>query len=397
MNKILFVDDDPNLLRGLRRGLRPLSKEWEMFFVGSGKEALEFFANTPVDIVISDYRMPEMSGFELLTRIRRDYPQTVRIILTGQPDMETYAETISVCHYFLWKPIELEALKPLLQRIKTLDSVLNDENLKRKLCGLTTLPTLPEAYLQLTRSLSDPDSDARAIGRIVKSDMSLMMQLLKLVNSAGFGLVRKIDTLEEAIQYLGLNTLRSLVLSQKVFSMTTPEENSEFGLPNLWKHSLCVSRLAEALKKTDSSSAVHDKLPLAYASIGGLLHDIGKLVLAHCLPQEYRQVHKLVAEQQMSYCQAERQVIGADHAAIGGYLATLWGLPSPVVEAICLHDKEQFVDLDGHMNVADAVWHANQICQGNFNHSADQWQMLQQNRQLSGLLEECEKEAGHGG
>ena len=389
MNKILFVDDDPNLLRGLRRGLRPLNKEWEMFFVGSGAEALEFLLDTQVNIVVSDYRMPEMNGFELFSRIRHDYPAIVRVILTGQPDMATYAETISVCHYFLWKPIDLEVLKPLLQRIKILDTILNDGNLKRLLCGLTTLPTLPDAYLRLTQCLNDPEIDTRSIVKIVKEDMSLMMQILKLVNSASFGLVRKINNLDEAIQYLGLNTLRSLVLAHKIFSITTLEENTEFGLQDLWQHSLCVSRLADALKRHDS----HEKTMVAYAAIGGLLHDIGKLVMAHCLPEEYRQVHALVAEQQISYSEAECQVLGADHAAIGGYLAALWGLPYPIVEAISLHDKEPFVDLDDLAGISTVVWHANQICQGNVSGSEEQWQLLRKNPEISILLTECEKEA----
>lgn len=393
MNKILFVDDDPTLLRGLRRGLRPLSKEWEMFFVGSGRDALDFLADTPVDIVISDYRMPEMSGFELLSRIKCDYPQIIRIILTGQPDTGTYAESISVCHYFLWKPVELEAFIPLLKRIKALESILVDENLKRLLGGLTTLPTLPDVYLQLSQCLDDPEADVRALEQIVNTDMSLMLQLLKLVNSASFGLVRKIDSLEEAIQYLGLNTLRSLVLSQQIFSMITSEESAEFGLQDLWQHSLCVSRLAEALMKQESN----DRAMQARAAIGGLLHDIGKLVMAHCLAAEYRQVLEMMSAQRLSFDAAERQVLAADHAAIGGYLAALWGLPRPVVESICLHNKESLTGLDQNPEVAVAVWHANQICRGNVSCSEEQWQALQRCQNLAPLLQSCQPERGDDG
>lgn len=379
MNSILFVDDDPNLLSGLKRGLHPLRNEWTLNFAGSAGAALDFLVNHPVDVIVSDYRMPEMDGYELLFRVQRDYPRVIRIILTGQPDRETYTKAVGICHYFLWKPLDIEVLRPLLRRLKNLGSILSDERLTHKLHGLTSLPTLPDVYLRLTELLDQPESDVRMIIGLIREDAILTMQILKMVNSAFIGLVREITSIDEAVQYLGLNTLRSLVLARQIYGWSPRYAGNDELLRELRLHSIRVARLTEGLVSDCEDNAVR-----AYASFSGLLHDIGKLVLIHCLPDDYRDVQRCIKEQDCTQDQAERRLLGTDHAAIGAYLVQLWGLPHSIAEAIYLHHQSNIEDYQGLSVIAQAVWHANRIVHGQIDESRNQLLRL---RSFPGLID----------
>lgn len=382
MNKILFVDDDQNILRGLRRVLRVLNGEWEMSYAGSGQEALQLLAQQDFDIVVSDYRMPEMNGYELLSCIHQDYPQIIRIMLTGQPDKETYTDSISICHYFLWKPLSIEDFKPLLLRLRRLDGLIANIELRKILGGLTALPTLPEVYLNLTRLLSDPDADNAAIVAMIRDDVSLSIQVLKAVNSSCYGLMRKITVIEEAICYIGLNTLRSMVLMHHIFRSDSVEKNN-VAMQELWHHSLCTAHIAEALVASSG-----DRDVAAMASFSGLLHDIGKLILAYCLPEQYERIAKISAENNIDMNTAEIAVLGADHAEIGAYLMLLWGLPEQIIETVYRHHHSECPASDVESGIAAAVWHANRISNGIIDQSMEEFNLLQQDKYIN-MLNNC--------
>ena len=106
--RILFIDDDAMVLKGLERTLRPFRKDWDMVFVETGKEALELLDRTPFDVVVTDLRMPVMDGVTLLKKIMKLHPQVVRIVLSGESDMNWIMRSARVSHQFLSKPCEPE-------------------------------------------------------------------------------------------------------------------------------------------------------------------------------------------------------------------------------------------------------------------------------------------------
>ena len=381
MKRILFVDDNQHLLNGLKRGLRTLRRQWDMHFVTSAAEALEYMRSTDVDVVITDYRMPEMSGFELLSKIQDEFPTTVRVILTGQPDRETYIESMRVCHYFLWKPLDIERLIPLLERISALDNLMINQDLIGTLHSITALPTLPDVYTKLTRMLDNSEEDVHEIISLIRNDVSLTMQILKMVNSSFFGLIRELKTLDEAIQYLGLNTIRSMVLAHYIFNLGSSAANEE-DLYQLWQHSCTTALLAEGLV-TDRS----DTYLRAYTSFAGLLHDIGKLIFIYYLPEVHADAKKLVQEHGIPRFEAEHQLLGYTHAEIGAYLAQLWGLPYALVEAIYLHLTADIKVVYGLSDMAAAVWHANRISHGDISSSQEEYHILQSQPGLRKILD----------
>jgi HD-like signal output (HDOD) protein len=198
---------------------------------------------------------------------------------------------------------------------------------------MSRLPSLPSLYVQMVEELNESSATIDYIGQLVSQDMAMTAQFLKLVNSAFFGLAHPVTSPADAAVYLGIDTIKSLVLSIHTFSQFEDLKSGGFKLDALMHHSLrTAGRSGRIAKMEDANQRVGNE-----CFVGGMLHDIGKLLLAANYPKEYEQVTRLVGENSFSYCAAEKQVFGVNHASVGGHLLGLWGLPVPVVEAIALH------------------------------------------------------------
>jgi HD-like signal output (HDOD) protein/CheY-like chemotaxis protein len=333
--RILFVDDEPLVLQGLQRMLHGMRQEWEMAFSESGSKALELMAQTPFDVVISDMRMPGMNGAELLAEVLKHYPKTVRLILSGHADRELVLKCIGSTHQCLSKPCRPEELKSAIARAGNLEQSLRDESLRHLISRMDRLPSMPALYVQIVEKLKDPDIDVEEIGDIVALDLAMTAKMLKLVNSAFFGLGRQISSPAEAVSYLGMETIKALVLSIHAFSQFSSTDLGAFSLEELWGHSQTTAGLAREIARMEEG----DRNLLDEAFGAGLLHDIGKLVLASNFPKEYDQVLRSGQAGSLALLTAEEHTFGANHAEIGGFLLGLWGLPVPVVEAIALHHQ----------------------------------------------------------
>jgi len=383
MNKktILFVDDEPMILSGLRRMLHPLRNRWTMLFADSAAVALALLAEQEVSVLVSDMRMPGINGFELLKIVCKQHPQIIRVMLTGQPDKDVYCEVMPISHYFLWKPARLEDFRLLLDTIHDLDAALQDPQLLQLIGGISALPSLPPLFHRLMDLIEDQQTTNAQIAAVVKQDLSMAAQILKLVNSAYFSMTRRLENIEDAVAYLGLDTLRQLVLAQHLFSQCGDEERGAFQLDQLWRHSLCTATLAKSIAATISD----DLVTQSNAYLAGLLHEIGKLVLISHLPEVYSTVLRQVQEQGISQLEAESALVGSNHAAIGGYLTALWGLPHSITEAVTMHHATPVSPETSKISPAlEAVWHANRICRGDCSQSAkyqdvaEKWRHLHQ-------------------
>src|SRR5579871_3617695 len=162
--KILFVDDEPMVLQGIQRSLRGMRGEWDAEFATSGAEALETMARDHFDVVITDMRMPGMSGAQLLEQVKIKFPRAVRIILSGQSDRESILRSIGPTHQYLSKPCDVEELKQKLLHAFALRDLLADPHLKEVVGRLETIPSLPRVYTAITEVLNTPDSSIHQIG-----------------------------------------------------------------------------------------------------------------------------------------------------------------------------------------------------------------------------------------
>jgi HD-like signal output (HDOD) protein len=352
--RILFVDDQPLVLSGLERTLRSLRQEWEMEFVEGGTKALVRMAEVPFDVVVTDMHMPGMDGATLLAQVMQLYPGTIRIILSGHTDKDLILKCISSTHQYLSKPCESESLKSTIQRACGLENVVANEHLKQLLARMERLPSLPALYVEMVEKLNDPNTTIEDIGAIVGKDVAMTAQILKLVNSAFFGHSQSLASPFEAAMYLGIDTIESLVLSIHAFSQFEDLKRSGFNIEALMQHSMNVAARSKQIAALEGASAKVRK----ECFVAGMLHDTGKLVLAANYPEDCERVNQLIHSAGLSTCAAEKEIFGADHASVGGYLLGLWGLPVPVVEAIALHHAPAQATLP-HFNALTAVHAAN--------------------------------------
>ncbi len=330
MKRILFVDDEPKVLEGLERMLRPQRKEWEMVFASSGAEALKLLAARPFDVIVTDMRMPEMDGATLLESVQKQYPGVVRLVLSGYFEMDMAVRAVPVAHQYLAKPCDADKLRDAIDRACGFTRILDDEGARRIVGAVGRLPSLPRTCQALLEALQDPDVAIEQIGRIIEQDVGMTAKVLQLVNSAFFGLLQEITTVRAAVSYLGLDVLKQLVLSAEIFRTFHPKQRIDgFSIESFEEHSRRAAAIAARLpaSKSTSSSAV----------VAALLHDAGKLVLAVRLPREFEMALQNARKNARPLYAAEHAVIGTTHAEIGAYLLALWGLPLRIVDAVCRH------------------------------------------------------------
>lgn len=333
MKKILFVDDDELVLEGLQRMLRSMRLEWEMRFVNSGQRALEEMSADPADVVVADMRMPQMNGAQLLNEVMKRHPRTVRLILSGHADQDLIMKCVGSTHQYLSKPCNTEDLKTAISRGIAIESSFRNENLQTLISSIDRLPSIPALYIKILETLQSPDVSMEEVGAVVEQDIGMSSKILKLINSSFFGLRRKISTPAEAVAYIGVDVLKSIVLSLHIFSKYESVDVKGFSIETLWHHSVITSISAKMIAQFES--APQHIINESFNS--GILHDTGKLLLVTHFSDQYNQAVELAQKQKISLLKAETVVFGSTHADVGGYLLGLWGLPVPVVEAIALH------------------------------------------------------------
>jgi putative nucleotidyltransferase with HDIG domain len=333
--RVLFVDDEDALLDLYRIAFEKEQQDWDVEFAPGAPEALEKMETEPFDVVVTDMRMPAMSGAELVVEVMKRHPRTSRLILSGYADQEQVARCIGATHQFIAKPVGLKALRATICRVCSLDTWLGDEKLRALVSQLRTVPSLPSLYFRINEALANPDTSIEEIAAIVQQDPAMTAKILQLVNSAFFGIARRITSPVEAVQFLGVGRLRSLVLSLHVFSSFDEAKIPNFSIEKVWSHSINAGLVAQQiarLEKLDRASA--DEIFVAT-----MLHDIGKVMLASSLPDLYQEALQLSAARGIPPIEAEREVFGVGHSEVGAYLLGLWGLPVAIVEAIALHHE----------------------------------------------------------
>ncbi|MGH7232977.1 MAG: HDOD domain-containing protein [Nitrospiraceae bacterium] len=334
MKKILFVDDEPEVLERSKPMLAPFREEWGMTFVRSGQEALSKLAQTSFGAVISDMRMPDMDGAQLLTEVRNRHPHVLRIIFSDQ-DRDTTLRSVGSAHQCLPKSCDSTLFRAVVTRASAVHDLLDNEGLRKLVAGMQTLPSLPTLYRSLMDELQSDDASIATAAKIVAQDMGMVTKILQVVNSPFYGLRTHISSAAQAVALLGLDTIKSLVLSMKVFSQFEGQRQSFFSLDVLWQHGMVASRHARAIAKNAQAEQriVDDALTV------GLLHDVGLLVLATNLPEQYTESVALMHDRGIPEWQAEREVFGSTHAEVGGYLLGIWALSDAVVEAVAFHHE----------------------------------------------------------
>lgn len=193
------------------------------------------------------------------------------------------------------------------------------------------LPSLPSLYYELSRAVEDPNASISAISYIVRKDQSLTSRLLKLANSAFYSFPSEVETIEEALQLIGLRQMRDMALATCVIGAFKIPPGRLVQPAEFWRHSIACGVISSLLAET-----LQEPTPERFF-VGGLLHDIGRLVMFLVDPVESERI-LTVAENEATPCfKVETRVLGFDHAELGAEFLTSWKLPASLVEMVGNH------------------------------------------------------------
>lgn len=327
---VLFVDDEPQILDGHRRQFRTRRGEWDMRFASSGAEALIAMEQSPADVIVSDMRMPNMSGGELLLEIQRRWPATTRIVLSGQTDAADLQKGLGAIHQYLAKPCDPDELCRAVKLVGDTGTQLRSPRLRSLVQGLTSLPVTAKAHEELTKVLGSPSVDADTIAEVVQRDVGLSVKILQLVNSAFFGLPRQVASVKEGVVMLGAEAIRVLAFSDRAFEALGKGDSCEKSVGLLWAHSLAIGAAARQFAKTAQAPKVVSDAAL----LAGMLSLIGRASLLRYRPAELLIAQRRSQEEGLTLEDAEAQECGAVQQAVGGFALRLWGFGNATIEAV---------------------------------------------------------------
>ncbi|WP_432834243.1 HDOD domain-containing protein [Dactylosporangium sp. CA-092794] len=327
---IVFVDDDPHILSGLRRMLRAHRHRWDMSFADSGAEALTILDQRPCDVIFSDYRMPVMDGAALLQHVRERHPGTARVILSGQTDENSLVKVMMLAHRFLNKPSAEDQIVGTIEQLVRDAEHGTDRPAGRDLELIDALPSPPRSLHELIEVLDSETSSAASIADVIERDPAVAAKILHLVNSSTYALPRPIVHVAHAVSLLGLQTVRGLVLMHDLVRMLDPAAV----MPGNWidrmtVHAVETSRVARRLAGREEWAGD--------AFVAGLLHEIGQLVLASSRPAAFAEVLGAWRPEEEPLADLEVDRFGLGHGEIGARLLGLWGLSGVVTDAVAGH------------------------------------------------------------
>jgi putative nucleotidyltransferase with HDIG domain len=330
--RILFVDDDPQLLSGLSKALRKYRDRWAMVFAGSGEAALAEVRSAGFDVVVSDMRMPVMDGAALLGHIRDEDPSTIRMILSGFSDRTAIVRALPVAHQFFNKPCDLAELAAAIDRACALRALFASEPMRAVTSRLGELPPAPVIYHELAAQLASAEVSVGEITSVIEGDAELRARVLQLASAPLFGGDRPMRSIGEAADHVGIEMVVGLALASYAFAIAGDQPPADLAIAELQRHSLQVARAARRLSTSPEVAAD--------AFIAGLVHDIGKIVIATAFPEAHAEIVRRNTGPGEPPSAIERDVLGTSHAEIGAYLLGRWGLPLPVLDAIAHHNDD---------------------------------------------------------
>jgi len=356
--RILFVGEDLALWEQLQNPFPDAESTWDVAFAKTGLQALASLSQSPCDAVVADMQIPGINGAQLLDEVMQRSPGTLRFIRAGLGDQQAAMKCVGTAHQYLVKPSDAHTIRCALERAFSLESWLPNVTVQKLITQMKKLPSPPNLYFKIVAELQSPDSSIDTIGSLVKQDPMLSAKLLQVVNSAVFGLQLQVGNATEAVLYLGMETTKALVLLAHTFSYFDKVRAADFSVEKLWKHSVSTGKFAEQFARDEG----RDTEMVGEAFTAGMLHDIGKLLLAANLPEVFKEALGKARQDQIPLCEAESVVFGTTHGELGACLLGIWGLPMPIVEAVALHHypirflSKQFCPLTA-VHVANAIEH----------------------------------------
>lgn len=341
-----------NDLKGIT-DVQALNREFELGFVPNSEAALTALAQPGAEAIVTDLPSDPNSELSLFNRTKNRFPKISRLMLMDATN-RTAMRSDGLVHQFLSKPCSAGVLVAAVERARLVTDWLLDPAVKNLFGRMRKLPSVPSVYVRLMKKLQMPEASIDDIGEIVGEDLNLTAKVLQMVNSAAFGLNRTVATPQDAVGYLGMERTKGLVLVASAFAQADNPKPGGLSVDELWRHSLATARFARTIAKDHAGRLAEE------AFTAGLLHDVGKLLFAVNIGDEYNEAQKKAQERRVSIDEIEKETFGATHAQVGACVLGIWGLPPNILQAIAFHHCPESLSEAG-FNILTAVHVANAL------------------------------------
>lgn len=213
---------------------------------------------------------------------------------------------------------------------------MDEQQILKQLNTIKDIPTLPTIVFELNQQLENPETSIATVSETIERDQAMALKILKLVNSAFYGFKNPISDIKAAVVLLGFNAVRNAIISISIIN-ALPNDIlfQDFEIDVFWKHSLAVAVTSKNMAQKSGLESPDN------CFVGGLLHDVGKVILAQYFQDLFIQAWSYMKNEGVSFHEAERHELPVDHAGIGAYLAERWGLPKGLIESIRWHQVYQ--------------------------------------------------------
>lgn len=348
--RLLFVDDEEMVLRGIENGLVFGPDDWEADFVTSAELAYAAMEATAYDVLVTDMKMPALTGADVLEFAMANRPSMMRIVLSGEIDPDLAVRAIPLTHQFVSKPCDPDDLFAIIEDAYGRAQQLEEGTVRDALSRLDRLPSQPELFCKI-RECIDRSAGAGAVAQVIETDLAVAAAVLRTANSAFYGFRSPAVTVKEAVARLGSGTISGIVLNAELSAWAPPEMTAAVELLN--RHSAMVAE------------AVREMLPAEYseASLAALLHDVGILVVLSQFPDEFKQLRSVLMVHSAANELEERAMFGATHGEIGAYVLEMWNA-DPVIVSVAMHHHHP-AEVDGRTRVIlDAIAAADFVSHG---------------------------------
>ena len=330
-SKVLVLTSNGSLkVDALFEEMRTLSRSsFEVQVVGSTSEAIGLLASCSVDFLVVDaHEFDDSAMTECFDAARRDSPKTSRLAI--QPSANTGTQDGTGTQGVLSLDMDPQDARLELHRVLRIQEVISQPAVSALVGDNQKLPATPTTYRELNRLASSPKSSMRDFSNAIEKDPAIATEVLRLANTTFFGRMRRIDSLFDAIQRLGLDLVKGLAVGAHTFETLGAEIPKGFSMSHFQKYSLSTALLAREF----SPNAIIGQTSFT----AGLLLDVGKLIIARSAPNQFSEVLALVSDG-TDEDEAERTVLNTTHSAVGGYLLDQWRLSDRVVESTIFHAK----------------------------------------------------------
>ena len=330
LKTILFVDDESQILRSITRLF--MDTEYVVITAESGKEALDILENQKVDVIVSDMKMPNMTGYELLSQVKKRFPSIVRIILSGFSDERIVFDALqrNMAKLYILKPWENDVLINTIEKVFQIENVLrNNSNVLKLVNNAEELPTIKTSYQKILNVI-ETDEEIYKIVDAIEYDNSIVIKLLHIVNSSYYAV--KTGSIKRAVAFLGLDNIKNIVIASAFIDGLTFNAKDNKRLEVLWEHAFISNRIISIIYK----EFLNKKIPETEMN-AGLLSNVGIIFMIHSFHDKYMEIFQEVEIQHASLIELENRAFGTNHQEIGGYLLQWWDIPLPIVEAALYH------------------------------------------------------------